>query len=178
MLEHARADTSNVLRRDDDELRTGLRGHITALMPQEVILPRRGLTSTTSKVLRASLRNPRQHQLTPGDRFWDAERTMEEVTKAAYFKPTSTEQAGLPQALQVSFLHCIPVPCDAKIHIYIGVHHGYRSLAASYLAMPRVSADAGLACLGLSVLHAYWLDPHWLAAAVQMLLSVLYAGLL
>ena len=89
--------------RDDDEMRTGLRGHITALMPQEIILPRKGLTATTSKVLRASLRNPRQHQLTPGDRFWDAERTLQEIKEAAYFTPTAkAEQNCLPQALQVS----------------------------------------------------------------------------
>ena len=92
--------------RDDDEMRTGLRGHITALMPQEIILPRKGLTATTSKVLRASLRNPRQHQLTPGDRFWDADRTLQEIKEAAYFNPTNAEQACLPQALQVSVLHC------------------------------------------------------------------------
>ena len=92
--------------RDDDEMRTGLRGHITALMPQEIILPRKGLTATTSKVLRASLRNPRQHQLTPGDRFWDAERTLQEIKEAAYFNPTIAEQPCLPQALQVSVLHC------------------------------------------------------------------------
>lgn len=94
-------------------MRTGLRGHITALMPQEVILPRRGLTSTTSKVLRASLRNPRQHQLTPGDKFWDAERTMQEVTMAAYFKPFGAEQAELPQALQVSVLLLLHLKCPA-----------------------------------------------------------------
>lgn len=89
--------------RDDDEMRTGLRGHITALMPQEIILPRKGLTATTSRVLRASLRNPRQHQLTPGDRFWDAERTLQEIKEAAYFNPAAkAEQACLPQALQVS----------------------------------------------------------------------------
>ena len=91
-------------------MRTGLRGHITALMPQEIILPRRGLTTTTSKVLQASLRNPRQHQLTPGDGFWDAERTLQEVKEAGYFNPTNAEQACLPQALQVSFLDSAVLP--------------------------------------------------------------------
>ena len=92
--------------RDDDEMRTGLRGHITALLPQEIILPRKGLTATTSKVLRASLRNPRQHQLTPGDKFWDAERTLQEIKESAYFNPADAEQGCLPQALQVTVHHC------------------------------------------------------------------------
>lgn len=87
--------------RDDDEMRTGLRGHITALMPQEIILPKRGLTSTTSRVLRASLRNPRQHQLIPGHSFWDADRTLQEIKEAAYFKSNGAKQTDLPQALQV-----------------------------------------------------------------------------
>ena len=82
-------------------MRTGLRGHITALMPQEIILPKRGLTSTTSRVLRAALRNPRQHQLTPGHTFWDADRTLQEIQEAAYFKRNGAKQAELPQALQV-----------------------------------------------------------------------------
>lgn len=143
MLEHARAHTSNLLCRDDDELRTGLRGHITALMPQEVILPRRGLTSTTSKVLRASLRNPRQHQLTPGDRFWDAERTMEEITKAAYFKPSGAEQAGVPEALQVSSFTAL---CCNDTHLH------WCSLWPSRFGCllkchAQGAADAGLACL-------------------------------
>lgn len=51
--------------RDDDDMRTGLRGHLAALMPQEVIMPK-GLSSTTSKVLKASLRQPRLHQLPAG----------------------------------------------------------------------------------------------------------------
>lgn len=87
--------------RDDDEMRTGLRGHITALMPQEIILPKGRLTSTTSKVLRASLRNPRQHQLVPGDSFWDAARTLQEVKQAGYFKAAEGQQGQLPWALQV-----------------------------------------------------------------------------
>lgn len=52
--------------RDDDDMRTGLRGHLAALMPQEVIMPKGRLSSTTSKVLKASLRQPRLHQLPPG----------------------------------------------------------------------------------------------------------------
>lgn len=100
---HCMQTTLCTVFRDDDEMRTGLRGHITALMPQEIILPRKGLTATTSKVLRASLRNPRRHQLTPGDRFWDADRTLQEIKEAAYFNPTAkAEQNCLPQALQVS----------------------------------------------------------------------------
>ena len=82
-------------------MRTGLRGHITALMPQEVILPRGRLSSTTCKVLRASLRSPRQHQLIPGDGFWDAARTMEEVKQAGYFTACEAKTGALPQALQV-----------------------------------------------------------------------------
>ena len=47
-------------------MRTGLRGHLAALMPQEVIMPKGRLSSTTSKVLKASLRQPRQYQLPLG----------------------------------------------------------------------------------------------------------------
>ena len=54
--------------RDDDDMRTGLRGHLAALMPQEVIMPKGRLSSTTSKVLKASLRQPRLHQLPAGIR--------------------------------------------------------------------------------------------------------------
>ncbi len=82
-------------------MRTGLRGHITALMPQEIILPKGKLSSTTSKVLRASLRNPKQHQLAPGDSFWDAASTLQQIEQAGYFKAS---QGGLPSALQVTLL--------------------------------------------------------------------------
>ena len=95
-----------LVHRDDDEMRTGLRGHITALMPQELILPKGGLTSTTSRVLRASLRNPRQHQLTPGEGFWDAEKTLQEVKQAGYFD-ANEGQGSLPHALQV---HAVTAP--------------------------------------------------------------------
>ena len=96
-------------------MRTGLRGHITALMPQEIILPKGKLSSTTSKVLRASLRNPRQHQLAPGDSFWDAASTLQEIEKAGYSKASRGQQGGLPPALQVMLLlfshHCFCREC-------------------------------------------------------------------
>lgn len=47
-------------------MRTGLRGHLAALTPQEIILPKGRLSSTTLKVLKAALRQPRQHQLPSG----------------------------------------------------------------------------------------------------------------
>ena len=99
--------------RDDDEMRTGLRAHITALMPQEVILPKGSLSSTTSKVLRASLRNPRQHSLTPRVAFWDADRTLQEVQEAKYFTASETGQTEIPQALQVRLWSLLPVNCIA-----------------------------------------------------------------
>ena len=86
--------------RDDDDMRTELRGHITALLPQELIVPRRALTSTTSKVLRAALGNPRQHQSAPGEGFWDAAKTQQELKEAGYFN-NSEGQQPLPAALQV-----------------------------------------------------------------------------
>lgn len=52
--------------RADDDMRTGLPGHLAALMPQAVIMPKGRLSSTTSKVLKASLRQPRLHQLPAG----------------------------------------------------------------------------------------------------------------
>ena len=85
-------------------MRTGLQGHITALMPQEIILPKGKLSSTTSKVLRASLRNPRQHQLAPGVSFWDAASTLQEIDQASYFKASQGQQGALPPALQVMLL--------------------------------------------------------------------------
>jgi len=73
-------------------------------MPQEIILPKGKLSSTTSKVLRASLRNPRQHQLAPGDSFWDAASTLQEIEQAGYFKASQGQQGALPPALQVMLL--------------------------------------------------------------------------
>ena len=69
--------------RDDDDLRTQLRAHITALMPAELILPRGRLSAVTHKLLRASLRSPRINELVPGKGgFWDAEQTFEEICAA------------------------------------------------------------------------------------------------
>ena len=140
-------------------MRTGLRGHITALMPQEIILPRKGLTATTSKVLRASLRNPRQHQLTPGDGFWDAERTLQEIKEAAYFNPTNAEQAYLPQPLQVSVLHHGDNP-DA-LHTAMCLASPYNhSLTVSYCSMRKLDVGTTPAELDESVLcmlYAGWL---------------------
>ena len=69
--------------RDDDDLRTQLRAHITALMPAELILPRGRLSAVTHKLLRASLRSPRINELVPGKGgFWDAEQAFEEICAA------------------------------------------------------------------------------------------------
>ena len=86
--------------RDDDDLRTQLRAHITALMPAELILPRGRLSAVTHKLLRASLRSPRINELAPGKGgFWDAEQAFEEICAArcstlSGWLPRPTSEAG------------------------------------------------------------------------------------
>ena len=108
-------------------MRTGLRGHITALMPREIILPKGKLTSTTSKVLRASLRNPRQHQLAAGSGCWDAAQTLQEVEQCGYFAASQGHQGGLPPALQVYMLPMLALFCC----MHLVQRYSHRSALAS-----------------------------------------------
>lgn len=50
----------------DDEPRSQLRTHLTALQPVEVVLPRGGLGATTARIIRACLRSPRLNELRAG----------------------------------------------------------------------------------------------------------------
>ena len=59
--------------RTDDELRTNLRSQLAALRPVEVVIPSKGLSAQTRKVLQASLRKPRLNQLQPDSEFWSAD---------------------------------------------------------------------------------------------------------
>lgn len=46
------------------QVRLGLRTHLTALRPVEVVLPRGRLTDTTTRLLHTALRKPQMNQLT------------------------------------------------------------------------------------------------------------------
>ena len=67
-------------------MRTNLRSQLAALRPVEVVIPSKGLSAQTRKVLQASLRKPRLNQLQPDTEFWSADRTIDEVFRANYFE--------------------------------------------------------------------------------------------
>ena len=81
--------------RDDDEMRTMLRAHITATMPVELVLPKGHLSSMTSKVLRGCLRNPRINELPGGGDgstcggAWDAQGAVQMLGK--HYSPNAEE---------------------------------------------------------------------------------------
>ncbi|DBA75103.1 TPA: hypothetical protein ACH3X1_010428 [Trebouxia sp. C0004] len=133
---------------DDDEMRTGLRGHITALMPQEIILPKGKLSSTTSQALRTSLRNPRQHQLAPGDSFWDAASTLREIEKAGYFKASQGQQGALPQALQA--LVDGGAGCEAAVSALGGCISHLRTILLDKSILPVGQLELLPGCEGVS----------------------------
>ena len=113
--------------RDDDDLRTQLRAHITAIMPAELILPRGRLSAVTHKLLRASLRSPRINELVPGKGgFWGAEQTFEEICAARCSGST-----GWPP-LDVSGRACISGPvCGQAVCVRCGSQCAGNSLHQS-----------------------------------------------
>ncbi|KAL0028206.1 hypothetical protein WJX79_001719 [Trebouxia sp. C0005] len=157
---------------DDDEMRTGLRGHITALMPQEIILPKGKLSSTTSRVLRASLCNPRQHQLAPGDSFWDAATTLQEIDQAGYFKASQGQQGDMPPALHA--LVDARAACEAAVSALGGCINHLRTILLDKSILPVGQLELLPGCVGVlqDAPVASNTGPHFMAldgAALQNL---------
>ncbi|GIL69309.1 hypothetical protein Vretimale_13435 [Volvox reticuliferus] len=77
----------------DDEVRSALRTQLTALQPQELVLPRKPLSATTSHVLRNGVRDPRINTMrgTSGD--WNAEKTYRALRDAEYFTASTASAA-------------------------------------------------------------------------------------
>eukprot|EP00887_Chlorella_sp_A99_P007330 scaffold2.g7330.t1 len=72
----------------DDDMRSQLRGVLTAVQPVEVVLPRGGLSAATRKVLDGILRDPRVNELAPGaqaSQFWDAGTAWARLSGGGYF---------------------------------------------------------------------------------------------
>lgn len=67
-------------------MRSSLRAQLAALRPTELILPSQGISSVTKKVLTATLRSPRINRLPVDSSFWSANKTLQELGAADYFK--------------------------------------------------------------------------------------------
>lgn len=91
----------------DGELRSGLRSHLTALAPVEILLPCGGLSSATHRALAASAVGAQVRQL-PAHDFWGADRLRKELKKSCYFGdgpvPTSLQVASLVKLCSASVL--------------------------------------------------------------------------
>lgn len=59
---------------------------------RQVVLPRAGLSATTTKVIKAALRNPRVNQLKGPTGTWDADKTLADITRKAYYGGADTAQ--------------------------------------------------------------------------------------
>ncbi len=71
------------IRRQDGELRAGLRSHLASLQPVELVLPRNA-SGKTRRVVRGAEAAPRLNEV-PATEAWDAARTRQELLKADYW---------------------------------------------------------------------------------------------
>ncbi|EFJ45822.1 hypothetical protein VOLCADRAFT_105835 [Volvox carteri f. nagariensis] len=78
----------------DDEVRSTLRTQLTALQPQELVLPRKALSATTSHVLRNGVRDPRVNSMRGPAGDWSAEKTYRALRDAEYFTASSAAPAA------------------------------------------------------------------------------------
>ncbi|GFR46110.1 hypothetical protein Agub_g7598, partial [Astrephomene gubernaculifera] len=78
---------------DDDEVRSTLRTQLTALQPQELVLPRKPLSATTSHVLRNGTRDPRVNVLRGLAGEWSAEKTYRFLRDRNYFTASAAAAA-------------------------------------------------------------------------------------
>ncbi|KAG2440549.1 hypothetical protein HYH02_010133 [Chlamydomonas schloesseri] len=69
----------------DDDVRSCLRTQLTALQPQELVLPAAPLSSTTQTVLRNGLRNPQRNVLKGKRGEWNADKTYRMLRDREYF---------------------------------------------------------------------------------------------
>eukprot|EP00798_Chlamydomonas_sp_ICE-L_P022858 gene22858-30031_t len=71
---------------NDDEVRSCLRTHLTAMQPVEVLLPKKELSSTTMRVLRGGLRDPRMNYMRGKSGEWGQDKVLNMLKKGDYFK--------------------------------------------------------------------------------------------
>lgn len=64
---------------DDDAARSSLRSVLSELRPVELIKPRGVLTEATERAIKDHTRQPLINLLAPGQEFWDAQRSKEEI---------------------------------------------------------------------------------------------------
>ncbi|KAG2424293.1 hypothetical protein HXX76_014671 [Chlamydomonas incerta] len=69
----------------DDDVRSCLRTQLTALQPQELVLPAAPLSSVTQTVLRNGLRNPQRNLLKGKRGEWSADKTYRMLRDREYF---------------------------------------------------------------------------------------------
>ena len=70
----------------DDSARSRLRALLAELRPVEALLPRGQLSGATLAALRSAPRPPQERPMPPGERFWSAQKTTEELESAQYFQ--------------------------------------------------------------------------------------------
>ncbi len=92
--------------RQDGDLRAGLRSHLTALAPVEIVLPAGGLSAASHRALAASAGRAQLRQLAAGE-FWVADRLQRHLQKRAYFG-----SGPAPAALQARDAHLDTSLCD------------------------------------------------------------------
>ncbi|CAM6117172.1 unnamed protein product [Calypogeia fissa] len=76
---------------DDDAARSRLRSVLSELRPVELIKPRGVLTEATERAIKDHTRQPLLNLLAPGQEFWDAQRSREEIVEVYNSFSSSTK---------------------------------------------------------------------------------------
>ncbi|GIL60874.1 hypothetical protein Vafri_15713 [Volvox africanus] len=140
----------------DDEIRSALRTQLTALQPQELVLPRKPLSATTSRVLRNAVRDPRINTMhgTSGD--WSAEKTYQALRDAEYFTAstaapttytafhTDPEKRNVDTDMEVDEINAAGVPSRPELDPL----KRWPSLLRSLIVDGMSSRPAAMAALG------------------------------
>lgn len=79
---------------DDDAARSCLRSILSELRPVELIKPRGVLMEATERAIKDHTRQPLINLLTPGQEFWDAERSREEIFEVYSSFSSSTKPSS------------------------------------------------------------------------------------